>query len=84
MTPDTPPGLLERAGNFVAALADHAADGFREAPSEAVAARLAACRTCEWHDRPTGHCSHCGCHLATKTKWASSVCPLDPPKWPAV
>lgn len=50
-------------------------------PKEIYEARLAICRECPFHNK--GRCLHgsCGCYLSNKTKLASSVCPLDPPKW---
>ncbi|MEM3063387.1 MAG: hypothetical protein QW303_07580 [Nitrososphaerota archaeon] len=48
------------------------------------------CKNCEHFEhkyQDTGHCKICGCRLTSdqeflnKIAWATTKCPLDPPKW---
>jgi hypothetical protein len=44
------------------------------------AARLAICRACPHYiAKPFERCGHCGCPLASKTRFARATCPID--KW---
>jgi hypothetical protein len=88
------PSLGRMAVNFVKAGAAHLADGGRKASGEVQARRKALCDSCPKHDPAVDSCSACGCgtvkalsfvglDLPLKRSWASSRCPLDPPRWVA-
>ena len=72
------PGKLTMAGNFAKAIAEHVLDGAQKSLLPIMEARLDICAGCE--QRTEGNCSVCGCDLATKASWKSSVCPLG--LWP--
>jgi hypothetical protein len=83
------PGLIRRAMNFTRAAVGHARSGFRRVSDEAREERRAICSKCPLFDGSI--CTHkdCGCPIKDssafidKLSWASSKCPLDPPKWTA-
>jgi hypothetical protein len=77
------PSLITRAGNLARSVVAHVADGGRKASAEVQAARKAECEACPL--LVDNKCSQCGCvAMNLKRSWASSRCPLDPPKWDAV
>lgn len=84
------PGWLERVRNLASAVVDHVADGGRLADDETREARMETCRACPRFDPSGPTCLVCGCGgvipggLEMKLAWASSRCPLDPPKWGSV
>lgn len=41
--------------------------------------RLEICMDCEDFNENT--CTICGCNMIIKTKWATSKCAANPPKW---
>lgn len=83
--PESPPGILTLAKNLGTAIVHHAIDGSRIAPVEIQAERKALCFACDHHDHEIDRCNACGCvAMNLKRSWASSACPLDPPKWLAV
>ena len=49
-------------------------------------ARIAICPTCPHYQPPTDTtkptCSLCGCPVKDKAKYATEVCPDNPPRWP--
>jgi hypothetical protein len=80
---EEPPGLLERAASFAAAVAEHVAAGFPETSTTEASRRLAICHAC-----PGGHyraerdiCDLCGCSMRLKVTWAEQRCPAG--YWPA-
>jgi hypothetical protein len=81
------PGLLAMAGNLARAVVGHVADGGRLAEPEVVSTREAICRACPRFEPTAPACLECGCGtvvkggLELKLSWASSSCPLDPPRW---
>jgi hypothetical protein len=88
------PNLIESAVKFAGAVLDHAIDGLREASPEAIARREASCWMCPDHKGVNDSCNACSCgtypglvalglDLARKRRWASSRCPLNPPRWEA-
>lgn len=79
------PGLLEKAGNLARAVVTHVADGGRIASPEVQAERKAICFSCSHLDKARDKCNVCGCsNMDLKRSWASSACPLSPPRWEAV
>lgn len=91
--PPDPPGLLTMAGNLAGSAIAHVADGGRKASPKVQAERRAICRACPL--LVDGGCTACGCGtikslslvglaLDLKRSWASSRCPLEPPRWGAV
>jgi hypothetical protein len=73
------PGLLKKAGSFVAAMTDFAGSGFKRVTSEQLAERKAICAGCKFFD-PTGYagagkCKKCGCS-SYKLDIAASRCPV--------
>jgi hypothetical protein len=73
------PGLLTKAGNFVAAMADFASSGFKQVTPEQLAERKAICAGCKFFDPAgyggTGKCRKCGCS-SYKLDIAASRCPV--------
>lgn len=69
------PGLLTMAGNFAKALAEHVADGAKKVDLPVLQSRLETCSTCP--QRVNDQCSVCGCYVAEKATWRTSVCPLQ-------
>lgn len=49
-------------------------------PQEQVMIRMGICRECPELIKLTNQCSKCGCFMLAKTKFTTSLCPLD--KWP--
>lgn len=75
------PSKAAMARNLAVAAVAAARDGFRQAPPELVAARLATCRACP-HYRPSDRrCSRCGCGTQPKAAIRSSECPDG--RWPS-
>ena len=72
------PGVLTQAMNIAGAALTHLATGGKNADAETVARRLELCQACEFFTAER-RCSTCGCWSDTKTKWASSTCPVG--KW---
>lgn len=75
--------LIEQAASLVVAVVDHALDGHRRATPDVQADRQRSCRACPLLDHTDDRCTSCGCFMAIKWAWASSACPLDPPRWEA-
>jgi hypothetical protein len=75
--PKAMPSLWQQAKNLTSAVGQHVKSGLLHVPEEVKQSRLDICATCPFlaGDR----CSKCGCHLPTKTSWASSKCPDN--KW---
>jgi hypothetical protein len=69
-------GLVKTAGQWARA-------GFPLASEETLAARLDACRACEFWDargfRGSGRCRKCGCSTQAKLRMATAKCPVG--KW---
>lgn len=72
------PSTMEMARNFLGAAANHVANGLKHVTEEEQNNRLDICSKCP-HMVEGGRCGKCGCYLQTKTKWASSSCPIG--KW---
>lgn len=72
------PSTMQMARNFLGAAADHVKNGLKNVDSELQEKRLAICSECP-HIVEDSRCGKCGCFLQTKTKWASSSCPIG--KW---
>lgn len=83
----TEPTLKQMAGSLGSSVAGWAKSGFAMASDETLELRLSICKTCEFWDASgfagTGKCQKCGCSTQAKLRMATSVCPLDPPKWKA-
>lgn len=83
----TAPTLVQMAGSLGSSVAGWAKAGFAMASTETLDYRLKICRGCELWDQTgfgdTGKCAKCGCSTQAKLRMATSVCPLDPPKWEA-
>lgn len=72
------PSTLEMARNFLGSATDYVKNGMKNVTEDEQKARLAICQECP-HMVEGGRCGKCGCFLQTKTKWASSSCPIG--KW---
>lgn len=72
------PSTMEMARNFLGAATDHVKNGMKHVDENQQKNRLAICEECP-HLVEGGRCGKCGCYLQTKTKWASSSCPIG--KW---
>lgn len=68
------PGMLTMASNFAKALAEHTADGLKKVELPVLQSRLETCMTCP--QRNNDQCSVCGCYVAQKAEWRTSMCPL--------
>jgi len=73
------PSLWQKAKNFVPALTKQVVSGNPQASQETIDARLKICSECPFFNKEKVKCNHCGCPLLTKTKWATSSCPIG--KW---
>jgi len=78
--PPKPAGPIRKAINFGGAMVATALDGFRAAPPELVAARLAVCAGCEHYDQGNNGCKECGCPLHYKPTMLAWECRLG--RWP--
>ena len=76
------PGLLQKAGNLVGAVATHVAQGLPMVSAEEKAARLAACEGCDLFAKEQRTCLHatCGCNMDVKAGWKDQRCPIG--RWP--
>jgi hypothetical protein len=72
------PSTMQMARNFIGAAAGHLANGLKTVDEEVQKNRLEICEQCP-HMVEGSRCGKCGCFLPTKTKWASSTCPIG--KW---
>jgi hypothetical protein len=76
------PGLLKRAGSLAKAIGAETKAMVQGQPTlttEKVAARLAACASCD-QLRSNRACAKCGCFVDAKARFRSQNCPLL--KWP--
>lgn len=73
------PSTIEMARNFLGAAADHVKNGLQNVDPEEQKRRLEICNECPHIVEDKSRCGKCGCFLQTKTKWASSSCPIG--KW---
>lgn len=73
------PSTFQMAKNFIGSAADHLANGMKNVKPNQQAERLAICDACPYAVENKSRCSKCGCYLQTKTKWATSSCPIG--KW---
>lgn len=73
------PSTFEMAKNFLGAATSHVANGMKHVTKEEQESRLAICDTCPHAVENKSRCGKCGCFLQTKSKWASSSCPIG--KW---
>jgi hypothetical protein len=80
----TAPGLLSMAGSLLRAGLAHLGNHAEIASEDVRAERKRICLACPLHDPERDSCRECGCHLPLKRAWASSSCPLSPPRWGAV
>jgi hypothetical protein len=76
---DVEPGLLKKAGSFIAAMSDFAGSGFKRVTAQQLAERKAICAGCKFFD-PAGYagagkCKKCGCS-SYKLDIAASRCPM--------
>jgi hypothetical protein len=84
------PGPVAKVGNAVKAVVAHVADNGRVASPAVQAQRMAICRACPEFEPTAPACRRCGCGtvvkggLELKLSWASSECPLNPPRWKSV
>lgn len=73
------PSTMEMARNFLGAATDHIKNGMKSVDENEQKRRLDICDTCPHIVEDKSRCGKCGCFLQTKTKWASSTCPIG--KW---
>jgi len=78
-TPVQLPSTTQMAKNFIASAAKHIQNGMQNVTDEQQQERLKICAGCEFAVEGGSRCGKCGCFLETKTKWASSSCPIG--KW---
>lgn len=81
--PTATPGLLKRAGGLAKAIGSETkamVQGLPNLTARQVAARLAACASCD-QLRSNRTCAKCGCFVDAKARFRSQTCPLR--KWPA-
>lgn len=75
------PSLPEQGKNlakFTFQVLQKALNGDKLLVSETVyQQRMSICRKCEYFDRPTMRCKHCGCFLQHKARVALDSCPID-------
>lgn len=73
-TPKAMPSLWQQAKNLTSAVSSHVKSGLQHVSEETKQERLSICASCPFlsGDR----CTKCGCHLPTKTSWATSKCPV--------
>lgn len=69
-----PPGLVRKAINLGAAVAQHVAAGLPEADEATVRGRLFVCWGCVQRDGST--CLVCGCNVDVKARWLDQRCPI--------
>ncbi len=77
------PGLFKRAGSLARAIGSETKAMVQGQPTltaRQVAARLAACGSCD-QLRSNRTCARCGCFVDAKARFRSQNCPLR--KWPA-
>ena len=72
----TLPSKLQMAKNFIQSAAKHVVTGAQSVNSETQEARLEICNNCEFLKKDELRCGKCGCPVQTKTKWATSTCPI--------
>jgi hypothetical protein len=73
------PSTFQMAKNFVKSATKHVASGMGQVTPEQQKNRLEICNDCEFAVQEKSRCGKCGCFLQTKTKWATSNCPIG--KW---
>ena len=77
------PGLFKRAGSLAMAIGSETKAMVQGQPTltpHQVAARLAACLSCD-QLRSNRTCARCGCFVDAKARFRSQTCPLR--RWPA-
>jgi hypothetical protein len=68
--------MLQRAGNFISAVAAHVAAGLPESSVTEAASRLGICQQCPGgHFRDGDVCALCGCSMSLKVTWREQQCP---------
>jgi len=72
------PSSITMAKNFMKSTAEHIKGGMKHVEKDMQQERLAICAECP-HIVNNERCGKCGCFLQTKTKWATSSCPIG--KW---
>ena len=65
---------------FAKELTNHVAGGMEKVDPVTFKKRMEACVECPNFTKEST-CALCGCYMPVKTKWATSKCPDDPPKW---
>jgi hypothetical protein len=75
------PSLWQQAKNLTKSVVEHTKTGGQNVTAEEKQARLDICNSCEFFNKDNNRCGKCGCMMQIKTGWASSSCPLNPPKW---
>lgn len=73
------PSTMQMAKNFISSATKHLQNGMQHVTDEQQKQRLDICAGCEFIVENGSRCGKCGCFLQTKTKWASSNCPIG--KW---
>lgn len=73
------PNILQKATNFIEAVATQALAGFPTVSDSQYQERLKICESCEFCKN--WKCERCGCSLTLKAKWATQSCPIG--KWEA-
>lgn len=72
------PSTITMAKNFLKSAAEHIQGGMKHVEKDMQQERLSICAECP-HIVNNERCGKCGCFLQTKTKWATSSCPIG--KW---
>jgi hypothetical protein len=78
-TEEAPPGILQRAANYVAAVARYRREHGWMLPLELSESRYQVCRSnsCGLYDATLDRCQHrkCGCTVKEKVTWSTERCP---------
>jgi len=64
---------------FATELTTHVKGGMKTVDPATFKKRLSTCMECDKY--LNGLCVLCGCNMKVKTKWKTSRCAMNPPKW---
>ena len=75
------PNIFQMLRTFTKELTKYVASGQPHVTAEQYADRLDTCTKCPLLNEKLMRCKVCGCLLEHKAKWATTVCPDNPPRW---
>ncbi len=73
--------FIDQVYSFGKSIVNQAKEGFPLSSEKTVIDRVEICNSCDLLDKVNFKCNSCGCYLKYKIAWATSECPLNPPKW---